>query len=170
MRHQLDRAPTSAEALGLGFVSGAAAAAVTNPIDVIAARMMVQDSRLRYGGSSLVAVARATLSEGTTAMWRGTLPRMAQLAPSSAVNLAVYEAARKWLLRSSGASSTSSSSNDDVMRPITAASVAGVGSSESTRVTESRSQRALRGAPTATDDDQSLTTQRVAPSGVEPLR
>jgi hypothetical protein len=103
-----DAHPTTAETLGAGCVAGGIAAVVTNPLDVITSRLMVQDHSHRYGGG-MWEVARQTVSEGPVAMWRGTLPRAAQLAPMSALSFAVYEAAR--LLLHDGHSSSGSGGN-----------------------------------------------------------
>lgn len=84
------------ETLGAGCVAGGFAAVLTNPLDVITSRLMIQAGGSAYGGGML-AVARRTLAEGPVALWRGTLPRAAQLAPMSALSFTVYEAVRRYL-------------------------------------------------------------------------
>ena len=81
-----------------GCISGGIAAALTNPLDVVTSRLMVQDGRGGYGGSGLFSMLNAILTkEGPTALWRGTLPRVAQTAPLSAISFAVYEAMKAYL-------------------------------------------------------------------------
>ena len=78
------------------------AAALTNPFDVVTSRLMVQDGRRGYGGgASMAGLLAATLrEEGAAALWRGTLPRVAQVAPLSAIAFAVFEGMRGWLAAS----------------------------------------------------------------------
>jgi len=81
-----------------GCISGGIAAALTNPLDVVTSRLMVQDGRGGYGGSGLFSMLNAILTkEGPSALWRGTLPRVAQTAPLSAISFAVYEAMKAYL-------------------------------------------------------------------------
>jgi len=84
-----------------GCISGGIAAALTNPLDVLTSRLMVQDGRGGYGGSGVFTMLRAILTkEGPSALWRGTLPRVAQTAPLSAISFAVYEAMKAYLSKS----------------------------------------------------------------------
>lgn len=83
------------ETLLAGSISGGLAAALTNPLDVVTSRLMVQDAKAGYG-TGMVSVWNATLREGPTALWRGTIPRVAQTAPLSAIAFAVYEGMRSW--------------------------------------------------------------------------
>ncbi len=81
-----------------GCISGGIAAALTNPLDVVTSRLMVQDGGGGYGGSGLFSMLNAILTkEGPSALWRGTLPRVAQTAPLSAISFAVYEAMKAYL-------------------------------------------------------------------------
>ena len=81
-----------------GCISGGLAAALTNPLDVVTSRLMVQDGSTGYGGNNMLTMLRAILKkEGPTALWRGTLPRVAQTAPLSAISFAVYEAMKSYL-------------------------------------------------------------------------
>jgi hypothetical protein len=89
------RPASSVELLVCGGLGGGLAAAVTNPFDVVTSRLMVQDSRAGYG-QTMMSVASATAREGPGALWRGTLPRVAQIAPLSAIAFAVYEGLRGW--------------------------------------------------------------------------
>jgi hypothetical protein len=84
------------ETLLAGCIGGGIAAALTNPLDVITSRLMVQDGRnTGYGGMTMRGVASAAMREGPGALWRGTFPRVAQIAPLSAIAFAVYEGLRK---------------------------------------------------------------------------
>jgi hypothetical protein len=81
-----------------GCISGGIAAALTNPLDVLTSRLMVQDGSTGYGGNNMLTMLRVILKkEGPTALWRGTLPRVAQTAPLSAISFAVYEAMKSYL-------------------------------------------------------------------------
>ena len=91
----------TAETLLCGCVAGGVAAALTNPLDVITSRLMVQDGGAAGGGygagRGMAGVLAATLrDEGAAALWRGTLPRVAQVAPLSAIAFAVFEGMRGW--------------------------------------------------------------------------
>jgi len=80
-----------------GCCAGAIAAVVTNPLDVVAVRTVVQSGGAAFGGTSFRGVIAAALAEGPVALWRGTLPRVAQMAPSAAIFFGVYETARALL-------------------------------------------------------------------------
>ena len=88
--------PSSLQTLAIGSMSGGTAALLTNPLDVITTRLLVQGGADGYGGS-MWAVARKTIAEGPVALWRGTLPRIAYMAPLTAVIFTVYEAVRSVL-------------------------------------------------------------------------
>jgi len=96
VRRAKRRDPTAGETLACGCVSGGIAAGLTNPLDVIASRLQCQDDKRGYG-STFASVLRATLREGPIALWRGTLPRVAQIAPLSALSFTVYEGMRRYL-------------------------------------------------------------------------
>ena len=97
---------TTAQTLASGAFAGAVAAFVTNPLDVITSRLMVQDHTNSYGGRSIFRVLAVTMAEAPVALWRGTLPRVAQLAPLSAVNFFVYEAVKALLVANRGEAQT----------------------------------------------------------------
>lgn len=84
------------ETLICGCISGGLAAALTNPFDVVTSRLMIQDGRSSGYGQSMISVAKSTMAEGPYAIWRGTFPRVAQIAPLSAIAFAVYEGMRGW--------------------------------------------------------------------------
>lgn len=96
VRRARRRDPTTAETLACGCVSGGFAAAITNPLDVVTSRLQCQDAARGYG-TTFSTVLRATVAEGPVALWRGTVPRVAQIAPLSALSFAVYEAMRRHL-------------------------------------------------------------------------
>jgi hypothetical protein len=94
---------TTEETLLCGCVAGGVGAAITNPLDVVTSRLMVQDGSAGYGGGTMGSVFRAAVAEGPGALWRGTVPRVAQIAPLSAIAFAVYEGALAWQRAHGGA-------------------------------------------------------------------
>lgn len=101
-RRQGGKDPSSAQTLAIGCMSGGTAALLTNPLDVITTRLLVQGgAEGGYGGSSMWAVARNAIAEGPIALWRGTLPRVAYMAPLTAVSFTVYEGVRSLLKETS---------------------------------------------------------------------
>jgi solute carrier family 25 S-adenosylmethionine transporter 26 len=96
VKRKVKRDPTAMETLLCGCVSGGIAAAITNPLDVIVSRIQCQDANRGYG-TKMSTVFKATVAEGPIALWRGTLPRVAQIAPLSALSFAVYETMRRYL-------------------------------------------------------------------------
>jgi Mitochondrial carrier protein len=83
-------ATTTGENLFSGFVAGGIAAGLTNPIDVITTRLMIQDRDGKFGQGA-IQVLKTTLSESPFALWRGALPRMIQIAPLMAIQFSLYE-------------------------------------------------------------------------------
>lgn len=85
-----------------GGVAGAAAAAVTTPLDVVKTRLQTQGEvgARRYGGmcDALLAVAR---EEGARGLTRGMVPRVLFHAPAAAVCWTTYEGC-KYLMGVSG--------------------------------------------------------------------
>jgi len=96
VRRARRRDPTPAETLACGCLAGGLAAAVTNPLDVVASRLQCQDAARRYG-INFATVLGATIREGPVALWRGSLPRVMQIAPLSALSFTVYEGMRRYL-------------------------------------------------------------------------
>jgi hypothetical protein len=88
----------NSEATGLGFVVGIIGAAATNPADVVKTRLQTQaaGSERKYHGI-LHCFRRIISEEGLTGLTRGMGPRVAWVAPGSAITLAVYEAASRSL-------------------------------------------------------------------------
>ncbi len=91
--------PTAVASFAAGGLAGGMAAALTNPLDTVTARMMTQDARAdRMGfGSGIGDVVRTAIAEGPGSLWRGTLVRVMHAVPSAAVQFAVFEAVRTWL-------------------------------------------------------------------------
>lgn len=91
--------PTAFASFAAGGLAGGLAAALTNPLDTVTARMMTQDARAdRKGfGSGIGDVVRTAIAEGPGSLWRGTLVRVMHAVPSAAVQFAVFEAVRTWL-------------------------------------------------------------------------
>jgi hypothetical protein len=110
------RKPTHLESFAAGGVAGAVAAAVTNPLDTITARMMSQDRRdgRRGFGGGLWQVLAATMREGRGSLWRGTGSRMLYAAPATAIQFAVFEAVRSWLEQSGWGGGAGGSSGSGV--------------------------------------------------------
>jgi solute carrier family 25 (mitochondrial S-adenosylmethionine transporter), member 26 len=80
------------EATGLGFIVGIIGAAATNPADVVKTRLQTQaaGSERKYHGI-LHCFRRIVAEEGLVGLTRGMVPRIAWVAPGSAITLAVYE-------------------------------------------------------------------------------
>jgi len=77
-----------------GAVSGGIAAWLSNPLDVVAARLMTQDPKRRgtrlYAGTldCLLSVAK---HEGINGLWSGSLARVLSIVPLSALTFTLYE-------------------------------------------------------------------------------
>jgi Mitochondrial carrier protein len=97
LRDVKQRELTTGETLFAGCVSGGIAAAITNPLDCITSRIQSQVGGTPGYGSSFRSVLRNTIAEGPIALWRGTLPRVMQVAPLSALSFGIYEAGRRFL-------------------------------------------------------------------------
>jgi len=121
-RLRTGRLPTdelsTAEALCAGAAAGGLAGLATNPLDVVAARLMVQGggegggergvkvageaaggnrgAAVRYTGA-LHCYRETVRREGARALWNGAVPRVLSIAPVVAVQFAVYEAIKGWL-------------------------------------------------------------------------
>jgi len=90
-----DSMEETAEDLLAGAFSGALAAFLSNPLDVICVRLMIQDEIVnpkvrRYSGviDCLISVARY---EGAAGLWSGSVARMWSIFPHSAIQFAIYE-------------------------------------------------------------------------------
>jgi hypothetical protein len=100
--------PDHRTALGCGAVAGAAAAALSNPLDVVTTRMMVQggsSAAARDGAGGLRAAGaidcarRLVRDEGVRALGRGVVPRVLSITPMASVTFCVYEWAKFFFLR-----------------------------------------------------------------------
>jgi len=82
----------------LGAAAGGIAAAITNPLDVVKTRLQTQPggAERMYAGV-LDCMRRVVREEGWAALGRGVGARVAWVAPSSAIVLAVFEAAGRAL-------------------------------------------------------------------------
>jgi len=85
----------------VGFITGAITALVTEPVDCVTQRIMVQSDAsqkkdMAFGYVGLTDGIRSVVaSEGVAALWRGVLPRLILKSLGSAIWLAVYA----WVLR-----------------------------------------------------------------------
>ncbi len=91
-----NRDPTPWENIALGSLSGAGAAVLTMPIDVIKTRLMTQaaGANARYVGI-LPTLRMIVQEEGAMTLMKGLLPRICFLAPLAGVTFSVYEGVSK---------------------------------------------------------------------------
>lgn len=90
---------------GLGALAGGIAAAVTNPLDVVKTRLQTQPGGVeRMYTGVFDCMRRVVREEGWGALGRGVGARVAWVAPSSAIVLAVFEATGRALGGGEGAS------------------------------------------------------------------
>lgn len=87
---------TVPQAMLTGGAAGGLAAAVTNPLDMLASRMMAQGQRRAYGGSML-GVLKSMYQSGWKSAWRGTVPRAIHVMPLAAVQFGMYELVTDYL-------------------------------------------------------------------------
>lgn len=81
-----------AEATALGFGVGAIGAAATNPADVVKTRLMTQASGADRAYRGVAHCFRRIIAEeGVAGLAKGVFPRMAWVAPASAITLGVFE-------------------------------------------------------------------------------
>eukprot|EP00164_Ancoracysta_twista_P009975 GFYU01014904.1.p1 GENE.GFYU01014904.1~~GFYU01014904.1.p1 ORF type:complete len:341 (-),score=55.31 GFYU01014904.1:126-1148(-) len=85
-----DRELNIVEHLGAGAVAGAISAFVTNPLDVVACRLMTQGENKIYRGTwhCLKSIAK---TEGTRGLFAGAVPRVMSIAPLAALAFCIYE-------------------------------------------------------------------------------
>lgn len=95
--------PAFPDAALCGSLAGAVAAAVTTPLDVAKTRIMLSESdssvALKQDNSILGTLFRVYRNEGSTALFKGTTPRVLWIGFGGAVFLGVYEFAMNMLQR-----------------------------------------------------------------------
>lgn len=93
-KNAVGRVPSTEENLGLGAVSGMAAAVIMTPVDVVKTRLMTG------GASGGIGQTFKTIlkDEGAATLMKGVVPRVMYLAPLAAVTLSLYEAFGKKLV------------------------------------------------------------------------
>ena len=80
-----------------GAVSGATAALVTNPLDVVKTHMQVSLGESHRKRLSLLEVVRRVASEhGISGLYTGLVPRIAKIAPACAIMISTYESFKKY--------------------------------------------------------------------------
>ena len=100
----LDTPPSSlpfSSYLLCGAVSGGLAALVTNPLDMAKLRLQVQRGGrgLDFGYRNLLHGMRCIVQdEGSKALWKGAGARIAFFAPSSALNIAIFDTLKGWII------------------------------------------------------------------------
>lgn len=93
-----DRQPSTLEILGMGGLAGAAAAAITNPLDLVTTRLMAQGADKPFG-SGMMSVLRTAADQGFHVLWRGTIVRAISHMPYTAIQFSLYEIVLAWLNR-----------------------------------------------------------------------
>jgi len=85
------RKPTNQENLGLAGVSGAIAAVIMTPVDVVKTRLMTQRAgAVQYKGI-IGTLNRIVQEEGAATLMKGVVPRVMFLAPLAGITFSVYE-------------------------------------------------------------------------------
>jgi hypothetical protein len=86
------RRPLPSEICLIGGVAGAVAAWVTNPVDVLTVRLMLQHKGHAHAYAGMVqGCRRIWLEEGVRGLWKGAIPRTVGVVPYSALTFTVYE-------------------------------------------------------------------------------
>ena len=86
--------------LACGFISGGTAALITNPLDMAKLRLQVQRAGggLQFGYRNLLhGVREVVREEGVRGLWKGAGARVAFFAPSSALNIAIFDSVKAHL-------------------------------------------------------------------------
>ncbi|KDO24523.1 hypothetical protein SPRG_10338 [Saprolegnia parasitica CBS 223.65] len=89
-RTSMDRPPGAVETVAIGAVSGAGAAMLTNPLDVVTLRLMTQGTHKIYRGI-FHCLQRSIAEEGIRILWKGSATRMMSTVPSTGISFGVYE-------------------------------------------------------------------------------
>lgn len=97
-QHSQSGVCTPIQAAACGSASGAIAAAVTTPLDVIKTRLMLGSDRfeVQYRGPWDV-VQRTWQQDGAVALWRGLQPRVFWITLGGFVFFGAYEEAKRWV-------------------------------------------------------------------------
>ncbi|KJE89769.1 solute carrier family 25 [Capsaspora owczarzaki ATCC 30864] len=85
--------------MGCGVIAGAFSSSLATPTDVLKVRMQAQSSRPPYRGL-VHAFSTIFKEEGVVGLWRGVIPTAQRAAVITCVELPVYDAAKKGLIRS----------------------------------------------------------------------
>lgn len=96
IRQRQGRDPTALECFFAGGAAGGLAAVLTNPLDLVTARLMSQDNRQRKYGQSIWSVLRQAGVEGPLGLWRGTVSRAMSVMPLAAIQFSIFEVMRDY--------------------------------------------------------------------------
>ncbi|OQR95896.1 Mitochondrial Carrier (MC) Family [Thraustotheca clavata] len=95
-RNTMDRSPSGAETVVIGALSGAGAAILTNPLDIVTLRLMTQGTHKIYRGV-FHCLQRSIAEEGVRLLWKGSATRMMSTIPSTGISFGVYETVKDLL-------------------------------------------------------------------------
>ncbi|OQR92698.1 mitochondrial carrier (BOU / S-adenosylmethionine carrier) [Achlya hypogyna] len=93
---KMETTPSTADTIAIGAVAGAGAAVLTNPLDVVTLRLMVQGNNKLYRGI-LHCLQRSLAEEGIQLLWKGSIIRMMSTVPNTGISFGVYEATKSFL-------------------------------------------------------------------------
>lgn len=91
--------PSIVRKIAAGMASGAIAAGVCNPTDLVKTRMQIKGAAVRNPFAIAAAVVR---EEGAAGLWKGTTPSMARAALLTAAQCATYDEVKIFFLRRYG--------------------------------------------------------------------
>merc|ERR1711934_10822 len=74
-----------------GSLTGVASTLLNNPIDVVKSRLQSQDGGVSKYRGTVHCLMETAKTEGVTALYRGTLPRMMKVSAGQAITFAAYE-------------------------------------------------------------------------------
>ncbi|PNW81722.1 hypothetical protein CHLRE_06g257550v5 [Chlamydomonas reinhardtii] len=115
-------APQSAAAAGVGLkvaaglASGALAAGLTSPTELIKTRLQAKDNTSR---GTLEVIRTVVKSDGVQGLWRGAVPSMVRAALLTASQVATYDSVKREIIRAGGGS-------DSVWTHVAASGVTGL--------------------------------------------
>lgn len=97
VKRRHSREVTAVENLLMGAVTGSTTAAFTTPLDVIRTRMMSQSPGTGAAYSSaLDCMVKSVKAEGFRSLYKGIVPRVGLIGPSTAIFFVSYEAAKSF--------------------------------------------------------------------------